>query len=124
MYSAIVAEAMERLRAAFTKETDSLQEECRQLRQVEGGEVWYWQGDGGDFPESLTCPVVISAETLREWIGKVSKSQKQTSALKIIRTLAGNAKWALERDRMPDRDEWLRCFDLLLKHAEDAIESK
>jgi hypothetical protein len=30
------------------------------------GDVWYWQGDGHDMPESLTCPVIMSAETLRQ----------------------------------------------------------
>lgn len=27
--------------------------------------VWFWQNDGWDDPESLSCPVVMSAETLR-----------------------------------------------------------
>jgi hypothetical protein len=29
-------------------------------------EVWYWQGDGHDVPETIICPVIMSAETLRE----------------------------------------------------------
>jgi hypothetical protein len=29
-------------------------------------EVWYWQGDGYDFPDSISCPVIMSAETLRD----------------------------------------------------------
>lgn len=33
--------------------------------QLRNGEVWHWQGDGHDFPESLACPVIMSAETLR-----------------------------------------------------------
>ncbi len=33
--------------------------------QIRNGEVWHWQGDGHDFPESLVCPVIMSAETLR-----------------------------------------------------------
>ncbi len=33
--------------------------------QLRNGEVWHWQGDGHDFPESLICPVIMSAETLR-----------------------------------------------------------
>lgn len=35
---------------------------------VEG--VWLWQGDGNDKPESLACPVVMSADTLRELVAK------------------------------------------------------
>lgn len=34
--------------------------------QCQREEVWYWQGDGADFPESLGCPVVMSADTLRQ----------------------------------------------------------
>ncbi len=30
--------------------------------------VWAWQGDGGNFTESLSCPVVMSADTLREML--------------------------------------------------------
>ena len=33
--------------------------------------VWRWQGDGGDYPESLACPVVMSAETLRNLLTEV-----------------------------------------------------
>ena len=38
-----------------------------QLRIVQAGreDVWHWQGDGRDDPASLSCPVVMSAETLR-----------------------------------------------------------
>src|SRR4051794_2883152 len=28
-------------------------------------DVWMWQSDGGNHPESLVCPVIMSAETLR-----------------------------------------------------------
>lgn len=37
-----------------------------------GGHLWYWQGDGQDVPESLSCPVVMSADTLRTMIAKSS----------------------------------------------------
>ena len=41
-----------------------------QLRMVSAGpaDVWRWQGDGHDDPASLSCPVVMSAETLRELV--------------------------------------------------------
>ncbi len=32
--------------------------------------VWYWQGDEDDQPEILSCPVMMSAETLRELLAK------------------------------------------------------
>jgi hypothetical protein len=33
--------------------------------------VWVWGGDGQDHPESLTCPVLMSAEQLRELLAKI-----------------------------------------------------
>lgn len=42
-----------------------LRERAAMPLQLRNGEVWHWQGDGHDFPESLICPVVMSAETLR-----------------------------------------------------------
>lgn len=32
--------------------------------------LWYWQGDDSDDPESLVCPVIMSAETLRGLLAK------------------------------------------------------
>jgi hypothetical protein len=57
--------------AAEWKEMDaSLSEAKEQLRIVSAGpdDVWRWAGDGGDDPASLACPVVMSAETLREFV--------------------------------------------------------
>lgn len=39
----------------------------------EAGDLWYWQGDGADYPESLTCPVVMTADTLRELLMKAQQ---------------------------------------------------
>lgn len=37
---------------------------------IRGEAVWFWQGDGDDFPESLACPVVMQPEDLRELLRK------------------------------------------------------
>jgi len=42
-----------------------LRERAAMPLQLRDGEVWHWQGDGHDFPESLSCPVIMSAESLR-----------------------------------------------------------
>ena len=34
-------------------------------------EMWYWQGDGEDHLESLTCPVLIEAADLRAILAQV-----------------------------------------------------
>lgn len=42
-----------------------LEQRARVMSSLRNEEVWYWQGDGHDFPESIACPVVMSADTLR-----------------------------------------------------------
>lgn len=39
--------------------------------------VWVWGGDGDDHPESLTCPILISAEQMRELLAKIPNSDEQ-----------------------------------------------
>jgi len=38
---------------------------------MEDGEYWMWQGDGEDRLESLSCPVLIEAQDLRNLIAGV-----------------------------------------------------
>jgi hypothetical protein len=45
-----------------------LRERAELPMRIEKGELWHWQGDGHDFPESLACPVVMTADTLRALI--------------------------------------------------------
>jgi hypothetical protein len=33
------------------------------------GDIWFWAGDGHDDPGTLSCPVVMSADTLRAILG-------------------------------------------------------
>ncbi len=37
-------------------------------------DVWFWQGQG-DHPESLSCPVVMSADTLREMLARADAAE-------------------------------------------------
>ena len=43
-----------------------LQERASTAMSVRDEAVWFWQGDGYDFPESIGCPVVMPARVLRE----------------------------------------------------------
>lgn len=47
---------------AWKKEIDEMRE--TQFRRFNNEECWIYQGNGEDYPESLICPVVISAEQL------------------------------------------------------------
>jgi hypothetical protein len=39
--------------------------------------VWFWQGDGADHPQSLSCPVVMTAHTLRTIIARAAAAETQ-----------------------------------------------
>lgn len=60
------------VRAEYQAMAVALAEATRQLAIVDAGAegVWRWQGDGHDHPESLSCPVVMSADTLRALLGQ------------------------------------------------------
>lgn len=53
-------------------EIDLLKAEQRLIARTERGEVWFWQGDGFDFPESIGCPVVIDEHLLRRLISSAN----------------------------------------------------
>ena len=36
----------------------------RRAQELDG--AWYWQGDGQDVPESLSCPVLMAPDVLRQ----------------------------------------------------------
>ena len=44
--------------------------ENKALRRVWKGEIWYWQPEGGNEVESLTCPVLIDVDDLRALIAE------------------------------------------------------
>ena|SRR3990167_3359208 len=50
----------------------ALEAERLALHRERKGEVWYWQGDGYDFPESLCCPVLIEPEKLRAFVAALA----------------------------------------------------
>lgn len=59
-----------------------------QLRTVHASheDVWFWQGDGTDHTASLSCPVVMSAHTLRDLSKKANDTsfyQRENSRLRV-----------------------------------------
>jgi hypothetical protein len=54
-------------------EVERLRADNKLHRQRAEGEYWVWQGDGTDHPESLTCPVLIHAQDLRELLNRKAK---------------------------------------------------
>lgn len=76
-------------------EIDRLAERVRNLQAYRDGEsgngVWHWQGDGEDYLESLTCPIVIRAQDLRRLVA----SEQQRAMVMPVAVLIN----ALERTR-------------------------
>ena len=68
--------------------------EIQALHRERNGEVWYWQGDGEDHLESLTCPVLIEAEDLRRF------GQARIEAL--IEEVAQGVEGFIQSPKMPN----------------------
>lgn len=49
---------------------DSLREHVRTLSAIISNDVWIYQGNQEDFPDSLTCRVVMTADQLRRLLPK------------------------------------------------------
>ena len=70
-----VAEQLEEAAA----EIDRMQAEHRLIARTERGEVWFWQGDGYDFPESIGCPVVMDENDLRALLHRAGAPSNSNS---------------------------------------------
>ena len=55
----------DRLREAYATETQRLQARIRTLEEYSAGNVWHWSAMDENHVESLTCPILISAEDMR-----------------------------------------------------------
>lgn len=55
--------------AALFKMEARAAEASRIRGRVLRAEVWFWQGDEYDNPDSLSCPVIMSADAVRELVG-------------------------------------------------------
>lgn len=71
-----IFQELEAALAEVKKQAVALQNEVVALRRERQGEVWYYQGDGEDKLESLTCPVLIEAEDLRAIVQRRDKLQE------------------------------------------------
>lgn len=60
---------VEAAREAWEESQAQLADAKAKLAAVNAGreDVWFWQGDGQDHAESLTCPVVMQASTMRRF---------------------------------------------------------
>lgn len=85
---------------SYINQIIQLQKELEELRAIKlvrfnNEDCWLWQGDGFDYPESLTCPVVMHANTLRELISKRDRGHSLLDYIhkgKRIKALSGQHK--------------------------------
>lgn len=89
-----------RLVAMLLEERDRLKEENAVLRRIPNGEVWHWQGDGEDFPESLACPVIMAPETLRGLLAE--KDESATRVLILEAHIFKMAEWLIIEKRIAE----------------------
>ena len=70
-------------------------------------EVWYWQGDASDHLESLTCPVIIRAEAMRELVAERDKYYHLLYTPEIQDFVT-----AVKLETAHQRDRWGSDYDL------------
>jgi hypothetical protein len=63
-------------------ELTATKEKLKSEYRVSIGEVWHWQGDEYDHPESLTCPILIKPEQLRELVATHQKDLEESRIAK------------------------------------------
>lgn len=68
--------ALEAENKSLRAERDSLRATNKTILDAQTGNVWFWQGDGENHLESLTCAVVIGAEELRELLSRPTKNEE------------------------------------------------
>lgn len=75
---------LEALAEQYTAQEQELRTAKAKLAAVNAGygNVWFWQGDDQDNPLSLSCPVVMSADTLRAMTAKLASVEAERDALK------------------------------------------
>jgi hypothetical protein len=68
------------------------EDELKARRDREKGEVWYWQGDDTDEPESLTCPVLMRPEHARGFAAEVRRLREALQSARFYFELMHNLK--------------------------------
>jgi hypothetical protein len=85
-----VKAAFERYAAARDARRDAeiraeYQQKILDLRRISIGECWYWQGDEDDHLESLSCPIIIRAEQVRDIQADAQKVGETVALREAIR---------------------------------------
>ena len=75
---------------ARIKELENKLKFCEYDNRIKLHETWYWMGDGEDHLESLTCPVIINANDLRDLISQARADQNKKIGEWLVKNDTGN----------------------------------
>lgn len=111
------AERLERELKNAENRVDTWKEQVNEMRETQfrrfnNEECWIYQGDGEDYPESLICPVVISAEQLRVFLAaekRLAEAEREMDELETDLTALSiatgrNETWKKGRKLQNKRD--------------------
>lgn len=76
--------------------------EANRLFAERTGKVWMWNGDGSDDPDSLSCPVLMTAEQARELLAERNEAR---AGIGKMQEVVRNAGIDAVREYLPDFDE-------------------
>jgi len=107
----------EDLQAHYDRDTAKLQQEIARLTAANGGNYWRWQGDGGDYLESLTCPILIDVGQLHEILSVnrdavVRAEEAEQSFATRVKEYREKVE-QLETDKAFYHDKWLNALERL-----------
>ena len=107
----------EDLQAHYDRDTAKLQQEIARLTAANGGNYWRWQGDGGDYLESLTCPILIDVGQLHEILSVnrdavVRAEEAEQSFATRVKDYREKVE-QLETDKAFYHDKWLNALERL-----------
>lgn len=102
-----------------------LRERAELPLRIESDEVWHWQGDGYDYPESLNCPVIMTADTLRELLQRRPLAWQADEAAILRRAGAVLQNWEDDPNvtgYMGDFGDAVAILEVLAQHARPAVD--
>ncbi len=86
-------------------ELEELRARQEQKAEIANGQYWRWQGDGDDHLESLTCPILIGANQLRDLL---RARQNGWISVETLRR-AAEESWEIKNGLMEIRDSAELC---------------
>jgi hypothetical protein len=105
--------AQQRMLDALKAENAALRVELTAHRDRTRGDYWAWQGDGGDYLESLVCPVLIPAASLRGIIAEHDALRQEVAGLRAglgrMTPLAERAALVIAHHALNSRECSLVC---------------